>query len=232
MKKPESYTLHIAGVERDLTIITIAPNLSIASFVMLGDTELIEAIAESIFHHSDFPREKIEMLVCPEAKAIPLTHALAVRLGIDYVVLRKTKKSYMQDCLVETTKSITTSGEQQLVLDGADKARLHGKKICIVDDVVSTGASLKAIENLLAKIDCVTVSKVAALLEEGGYEGRDVLYLERLPVWRATEKIEAVDIEDVRQLAREEMVEQGTLEMKTNSGDGWTAHVQETYAKP
>jgi adenine phosphoribosyltransferase len=184
MKNSDSYFLRIAGVERTLPIINIAPGLSIASFVMLGDTELIEAVAEAIFRHPKFPREKIEMLVCPEAKAIPLTHALAVRLGIDYVVLRKTKKSYMKDCLIEKAKSITTSSEQQLVLDGPDKIRLQGKKICIVDDVVSTGASLKAIENMLAKIDCLTVSKVAALLEDGGHDGTDILYLEKLPVFK------------------------------------------------
>jgi adenine phosphoribosyltransferase len=182
MKK--TYTLHIAGIERILPIINIAPELSIASFVMLGDTELIEAIAESLFRHPQFPRDEIEMLVCPEAKAIPLTHALAVRLNINYVVLRKTQKSYMQNCIVEKTKSITTSSEQQLLLDGFDKIRLQGKKICLVDDVVSTGASLKAMEKMLAKIDCVVISKVAALLEDGGYNGTDVLYLEKLPVFK------------------------------------------------
>jgi adenine phosphoribosyltransferase len=185
METLKTYTLRIAGLERMLPIINVAPGLSIASFVMLGDTALIEAIAESLYRHASFPRENIEMLVCPEAKAIPLTHALAVRLGLDYVVLRKTQKSYMKDCLVEKTKSITTSGEQQLVLDGPDKAKLHGKRVCIVDDVVSTGGSLKAIENLLAKIDCTVVSKVAALQEEGGYDGEDILYLEKLPVFRA-----------------------------------------------
>jgi adenine phosphoribosyltransferase len=183
MKKFDTYTLRIAGVERSLPIINVSPEFSIASFVMLGDTKLIEAIAESIFHHADFPREKIEMLVCPEAKAIPLTHALAVRLNLDYVVLRKTKKSYMQNCIIEKAKSITTSEEQQLVLDGPDKIRLQGKRICLVDDVVSTGGSLKAMEKMLAKIDCTTVSKVAALLEEGGYNGNDILYLEKLPVF-------------------------------------------------
>jgi adenine phosphoribosyltransferase len=184
MKKTDTYTLHIAGIERVLPIIKITPKLSIASFVMLGDTTLIEAIAESIMHHPQFPQKKIEMLVCPEAKAIPLTHALAVRLNLDYVVLRKTKKSYMNDCIIEQAKSITTNEEQQLVLDGTDKARLQGKKICLVDDVVSTGGSLKAMEKMLTNIDCVIVSKVAALLEEGGYDGTDVLYLEKLPIFK------------------------------------------------
>ncbi len=184
MQKTNTYTLKLAGFERILPIINVAPGLSIASFVMLGDTELIEAAAEALFSHPEFPRRTIEMLVCPEAKAIPLTHALAVRLGIDYVVLRKTEKSYMKNHLVEKTKSITTSGEQQLVLDGPDRDRLSGKRICIVDDVVSTGGSIKAIEKILAKIGCITVSKAAALLEEGGYDGNDILYLERLPVFR------------------------------------------------
>lgn len=186
MKKSDTYTLRIAGVERTLPIINVAQKLSIASFVMLGDTELIEAIAESIFHHQDFPREQIEILVCPEAKAIPLTHALAIRLNIDYVVLRKTKKSYMQDCFIEKTKSITTNEDQQLVLDGPEKIRLQGKRICLVDDVVSTGGSLKAMEKMLAKIDCAIVARVAALLEDGGYSGENILYLEKLPVFRSS----------------------------------------------
>ncbi len=184
MQKTDTYTLQIAGLERTLPIINIAEGLSIASFVMLGDTQLIEAAAESLCSHPRFPREKIEMLVCPEAKAIPLTHALAVRLGIDYVVLRKTEKSYMRNHLVEKTKSITTKSEQQLVLDGPDKERLSGKQVCIVDDVISTGGSIRAIEKMLAKIDCRVVSKAAALLEDGGYEGTDILYLEKLPVFR------------------------------------------------
>ncbi len=184
MKTPNTYTLRIAGLERNLPVINITPELSIASFVMLGDTELIEAVAESLFRHPQFPLEKVEILVCPEAKAIPLTHALAVRLGVDYVVLRKTKKSYMKDCLVEKTKSITTSEEQQLILDAPDKVRLQGKQICLVDDVVSTGGSLNAMERLLANIDCHVISKVAALLEDGGHNGTEILYLEKLPVFK------------------------------------------------
>ncbi len=184
MEKPNIYTLKIAGLERLLPVVKVAPGLSIASFVMLGDTRLVEAVAESIFLHPQFPRQKIDMLVCPEAKAIPLTHSLACRVGVDYVVLRKTEKSYMQDYIIEKTRSITTSSEQQLVLDGPDMARLQGKRICLVDDVVSTGGSIKAMENLLARANCTIVSRVAALLEEGGYTGTDLLYLEKLPVFR------------------------------------------------
>jgi adenine phosphoribosyltransferase len=184
MEQSKTYTLKLAGLERKLTILEVAPGISLASFVMLGDTRMIEAVANAIYARPDFPKGSIEYLVCPEAKAIPLTHALAVKLGVDYVVLRKTIKSYMRDPIVETTKSITTAGEQHLVLNGPDKEKLRGKRVCIVDDVVATGGSLRSIEKLLAQVDCTVVAKATALLEDAGYDGRDLIYLEKHPVFR------------------------------------------------
>jgi adenine phosphoribosyltransferase len=102
---------------------------------------------------------------------------------VDYVVIRKTEKPYMRNQLVEKTKSITTDTEQALVLDGADIPRLTGKRVCVVDDVVSTGGSLASIKKLLARLPCVIIAMAAALLEEGGYDGGDLIYLERLPVF-------------------------------------------------
>ncbi|QQO09277.1 phosphoribosyltransferase family protein [Breznakiella homolactica] len=180
----KTYTLEIAGLRRELPIVDIAPGLSIASFVMLGDTRLVEAAADAISGHPDFPRNTVEYLVCPEAKAIPLTHALAVRLGLDYVVLRKNEKAYMRNHIIEPTKSITTEKEQHLVLDGPDKEKLAGKRVCIVDDVVSTGGSLRSIEALLEKIGCTVAAKAAVLLEDAGHDGSGLIYLDRLPVFR------------------------------------------------
>ena len=179
----KTFTLSVGSVTRDLPLVRVSDSLSIASFVMLGDTKLVEAAADALVSHPAFPRNTIELLVCPEAKAIPLTHALAVRLGCNYVVARKSVKSYMQEPIVESVSSITTAGTQTLVLDGPDCRAIAGKKVCIVDDVVSTGGSLSSIEKLLAKTGCTVVGKAAVLLEEGGYAGNDLVYLARLPIF-------------------------------------------------
>lgn len=181
----KSYTLRIGPVVRELPVVPVSGDLSIASFVMLGDTALIEAAADALAAHPRFPRSGIDLLVCPEAKAIPLTHALAVRLGCNYIVIRKAVKSYMQNPLVEAVTSITTKGTQHLVIDGPDRAELAGKRVCIVDDVVSTGGSLRAIETLLAKTGCTVVAKAAVLLEDGGCEAGDLVFLEHLPVFKS-----------------------------------------------
>ena len=174
------YTLKICGIERELKKIEVAPGLVIASFVMLGDTELIEKCADELC-------KKIDILVCPEAKGIPLTHALAVRLGVRYVVARKSVKSYMQHPIVSEVKSITTSGKQIIVIDELDAARLDGQNVAVVDDVVSTGGSLHSLEQVLSKTNCRIACKVAALLEEGGYKGDDLIYIQKLPVFKTVD---------------------------------------------
>ena len=179
----EFYTLRVAGLTRRLPKIKISDKLAIASFVMLGDTELVEKAACAIYEHPDFPRYTIDILVCPEAKAIPLTQVLANLLHVNYIVARKSVKSYMKDPVVESVKSITTAGEQQLVLDGCDVEKIRGRNVCIVDDVVSTGGSIKALEGLLLKTGCRVVAKTAVLLEEAGYAGGDLVYLEKLPIF-------------------------------------------------
>ena len=176
-----TYTLKVAGVTRELKKVRVAPELVIASFVMLGDTELVERCADALL--SRMPREGLDLLVCLEAKGIPLTHALARRLGLDYVTVRKSVKSYMEDPLVVEVRSITTQAPQTLVLDGVDRRRLEGRTVGVVDDVVSTGGSLRAVETLLAKAGTQVACRVAVLLEEGGYHGEDLIFLERLPVF-------------------------------------------------
>ena len=178
----EYYKLKICGLTRDLKKVQVAPHLVIASFVMLGDTQLIEKTADALVEKAK-KMGRIDMLVCPEAKGIPLTHAMAVRLGVDYVVVRKSVKSYMENPITATVKSITTKDPQTIVIDEVDALKLGGKNICIVDDVVSTGGSLKSLEELLAQTGCKVVSKIAVLLEEGGYSGGDLIYLDKLPVF-------------------------------------------------
>lgn len=175
------YELHLCGLVRSLPKVRVAPDLSIASFVMLGDTELIEACAEALA--ARFPRQGLDLLVCPEAKGIPLTHAVARRLGLNYVVARKSVKSYMENPQVEEVRSITTAGVQTVVLDGVDARKLRGKKVAVVDDVVSTGGSLLSLEKLLERVGCRVVLRAAVLLEEGGFDG-DLVCLDRLPLFR------------------------------------------------
>ena len=120
----------------------------------------------------------------PEAKSIPLVHAVARRLNVDYVIARKSVKGYMSEPMVEKVQSITTIGAQTLVLDKSDVEKLEGKNICIVDDVVSTGGSIIGLENMLKKIECNIVCKAAVLLEEAGYDKDDLVYLEKLPIFK------------------------------------------------
>jgi len=183
--KNEFYELNVAGLTRKLPKVKINDELAIASFVMFGDTELIEACAEAIILHPDFAAlNEIDLLCSPEAKSIPLVHAVARRLGINYVIARKSVKGYMSDPVIEKVQSITTIGAQTLVLDKSDVEKLEGRNICIIDDVVSTGGSLIGLENMLKKIDCEVVCKAAVLLEEAGYDKDDLVYLEKLPIFK------------------------------------------------
>lgn len=179
--KNEFYELKLVGLTRKLPKVKISETLAIASFVMLGDTELVEKTAEELVKR--LPVEKIDLLVCLEAKGIPLTHAVARRIRTNYVTVRKSIKSYMRDPLVEEVQSITTQGKQMLVLDRVDCEKVAGKRVCVIDDVVSTGGSLRAVQCLLEKAGAIVVCKAAVLLEEGGYDGEDLIYLEKLPVF-------------------------------------------------
>ena len=135
------YELEVCGLKRRLPLIQVKPDLWIASFVMLGDTQLVNVCAGALA--ARLAGYDFDFLVGPEAKAVPLLHALSAILGHrQYIVCRKSVKSYMQDPLIVETQSITTEGVQTLVLDGVDAARLRGKRVAVVDDVVSTGGSI------------------------------------------------------------------------------------------
>jgi|TARA_Y100001951_G_scaffold33998_1_gene26810 adenine phosphoribosyltransferase len=180
----EFYELDVAGLTRKLPKVKIHDELAIASFVMLGDTELIEECAEAIILHTDFPKDGIDILCTPEAKGIPLVHTIARRLKKDYVIARKGIKGYMNNPMIEKVQSITTIGAQTLVLDSCDVKKLEGKNVCIIDDVVSTGGSLIGLQAMLEKIDCSIICKAAVLLEEAGYDKGDIIFLEKLPIFK------------------------------------------------
>jgi adenine phosphoribosyltransferase len=179
----ETYTLNVAGLQRELPKVKIHDELTIASFVMFGDTELIERCAESLT--TKFNASLIDYFVCPEAKAIPLIHACSRIMGVNYIVIRKSVKGYMTDPITEKVQSITTIGEQNLVLDKIDVDKIKGKNVAIIDDVVSTGGSISSVEKLLDKVGANVTCKAAVLLEEAGYENPDLIYLEKLPVFKS-----------------------------------------------
>lgn len=175
-----TYRLKVAGVERDLPICPISERLMIAGFVMLGDTELTEACAEGLCHL--LPEHDI--LITAEAKGIPLICAMARQLGEDrYVVARKKPKLYMKDVLKCEVTSITTEGSQCLYLDGADAELMKDRRVVIVDDVISTGQSLHALEELVKMSGGKIVAKVAVLAEGDAIDREDIRYLAPLPLF-------------------------------------------------
>ena len=185
----EFYDLHVGGLVSKLPKVKFYDELAIASFVMLGDTKLTESCALYLTNHPDFPKgdNDIDVVICPEAKAIPLVHVISRILGVDYIVARKSVKGYMVDPIVEKVESITTIGEQMLVLDKPDADKIKGKNVCIIDDVVSTGGSITSVEKLMKKAEANVVCKAAVLLEDAGYNNPDLVYLENLPIFNLKE---------------------------------------------
>lgn len=171
----------VCGLRRRLPVINVADNLWIASFVMLGDAQLINVSAGALAPHLlsvDF-----DLMLGPEAKVVPLLQALATILGKKrYIVCRKSVKAYMQNPLVLEIESITTEGSQRLVLDGIDAERIKGKKVAIVDDVVSTGGTLAGVERLVQQAGAQVACRVAVLKEGDFYKG-DLTHLGTLPVF-------------------------------------------------
>lgn len=174
------YELRVAGLIRKLPIIKIKPGLSIASFVILGDCEMVTAAAPLIADRLP----KIDYIITAEAKGIPLVNEVCRILGHPrYIVARKSVKSYMDDPLEIEVESITTQRIQRLYLDKNDTERIRGKRVAILDDVISSGESLKALEKLAEKAGAEVVVKAAILAEGDAAERDDIIYLEKLPLF-------------------------------------------------
>ena len=174
----EYYKMTIAGLERNLPICPLNEDLSIAGFIIFGDVELTEACAAGLL--KKLP--EFDYIVTPEAKSIPLAYAMSAQSGKKYFVARKKKKLYMQSPVEVNVRSITTDAVQTLILDGADGEQIRDKRVVIVDDVISTGESLAAVEALVSKFDAKVVAK-AAILAEGDASNRDdIVFLEPLPL--------------------------------------------------
>lgn len=176
----EYYELNVAGVTRELPIMQVSPELSIASFVILGDCELVTAAAPLLA--GKLP--EVDYLVTAEAKGIPLVNELSRILELPYyIVARKSIKPYMNEPLTDEVRSITTQKKQSLCLDGHDARLIRGKRVAIVDDVISTGESLMALERLVEKAGAKIMAKAAILAEGDAADREDIIYLERLPLF-------------------------------------------------
>lgn len=171
--------MEIAGVRRELPIVKVGPSVAVALLNLLGDTELTEAAAEALA--KKLP-PGMEVLVTPEVKAVPLAHALSRITGIPYVVARKTEKPYMINPVSREVLSITTGKPQLLVLDGADVPLIKGRKVAIVDDVVSTGSTLKGLRELIEDVGGEVVAVLAVFTE--GMPRQDVIALGHLPLFQ------------------------------------------------
>ena len=174
------YPMTIAGLRRDLPLCKASDTLTIAAFVIFGDVELTCACAAELLKKApDF-----DYMVAPEAKAIPLIHEMARQSGRnEYFLVRKAPKLYMNGVFETTVHSITTAGEQKLYMDGADAAKMKGKRILILDDVISTGESLRAVEELVNQAGGNVVGRMAILAEGDAVTRDDIIYLEPLPLF-------------------------------------------------
>lgn len=174
------YTMNIAGLQRHLPICPVTDKLYIAGFVIFGDPELTVACARDLLKVAP----EYDYIITAEAKGIPLAHEMARQAGNEkYILARKGAKLYMRDIFEVTVNSITTAKEQHLYLDGADAEMMKGKRILIVDDVISTGESLSALEALVEKAGGIVCGRMAILAEGDAQERDDLIYLEKLPLF-------------------------------------------------
>jgi len=162
MAKEDFYIVEIAGVKRELPIVKVAPGLKVALFNLLGDTEIVKAAAPKI---AELLPKETEVLLHPEGKGIPLVYEVSAITGLPYVVPRKDKKQWMLDPISTDVKSITTGKPQKYWLDKREQHKVQGKKIAIVDDVISTGSTLEAMENLADMVNGTIVARVAIFVE-------------------------------------------------------------------
>ena len=176
------YPITVAGLQRDLPICKVTDDLYIGAFICFGDAELTVACAREMLKLVD--QDSYDYLFTAEAKSIPLIHEMARQSGAKkYFIARKGPKVYMPNPISVADQSITTLAQQMLYLGSDDAELIKGKKIVIMDDVISTGGSLKAMEALVHKAGGEVVAKIAVLAEGGAADRKDIMFLEKLPVF-------------------------------------------------
>lgn len=176
------HTMTIAGLKRSLPLCPVNENLSIGAFVIFGDCELTVACATELLKRAP----EYDIIITAESKGIPLAYEMARQAGDSkWMLARKSPKLYMQNLFSVEVKSITTAAVQKLYLDGNDAEMLKGKRVLIVDDVISTGESLHALEELVAQAGGNVVGRMAILAEGDAQDREDLIYLEKLPLFNS-----------------------------------------------
>jgi adenine phosphoribosyltransferase len=180
MSETEFYIVNIAGVERQLRKMEVAPGVKIAVLNILGDTELVQAAAKALAQK--LPPET-DYIVTAEAKSIPLAYAVSVESKLPYIVLRKSQKPYMGDVLTAETLSITTNKPQTLFLDEKDRETIKDKNVILLDDVISTGSTLQGMRLLMGKVGAKVIGEAAILTEGDRAKWQNIISLGHLPVF-------------------------------------------------
>ena len=176
----EFYTIDIAGLKRDLQLCKLNESLYIGAFVMFGDVELTKKSAEELLKLAP----EYDVMITAESKGIPLLYEMARQAGSNYyIIARKSPKLYMKDIISVDVDSITTSHRQTLYLDSKDVEAMRGKRVLVVDDVISTGESLAALEKLINAAGGNIVAKMAVLAEGDAIDRKDITYLAPLPLF-------------------------------------------------
>jgi adenine phosphoribosyltransferase len=176
------YTLKVAGLERQLPLCPLNENLYIGAFIMFGDVELTVACARELLKIAP----EYDVMISAESKGIPLVYEMARQAGVNnYIVARKMQKLYMSNTFSCEVNSISTAKKQTLYLDGKDAEAMRGKRVLIVDDVISTGESLRAIEELVERAGGIVVGRMAVLVEGDAKDREDIQYLQVLPLFNA-----------------------------------------------
>lgn len=183
-----TYEMDVAGLKRELPICKVTDDLHIGAFVMFGDVELTVHCASELLKRAP----EYDYLIAPEAKAIPLVYEMARQSGANkYFVARKGAKAYMQGVFSVDVRSITTMGVQHLVLDTEDAKLIRGKRMLLVDDVISTGESLHALETLVTEAGGIVAGRMAPLAEGDAAERSDIIFLNKLPLFNADGTVKA-----------------------------------------
>ena len=176
---PEFHSMKIAGLDRDLKKFPVSDTLDIAAFILFGDVEITVAAAEELLKKAP----EFDYIITPEAKSIPLAYEMARQSGKPYIVIRKGVKVYMGNPLEVSVRSITTQKEQKLYLGEDEVNLIRGKRVLIVDDVISTGESLIAVRKLVDAAGAIEAATCAVLAEGDAKDRDDIIYLEPLPLF-------------------------------------------------